>query len=409
MLSGKDKLADVKPVLKKLFENAEKNSRKTCPQNYRHDETVKKFASSLFCLVGKAAYEMLQANLGCALPTVSTLHRQIASKSKIKEGEFRFNELAEHLDNWKAPKAVHIHLDDTRILNRVEYDPTTDRFVGFCLSIREGIPCGEEFVMQKFDELETTFKSRKVASYAHCIVAQPVSTDAPSFILCVLGTDSTYTHVEIEKRWQIIEEGLKRHNIVVLTNGADGAGPFLKAMVSRSKLFGVQKGSNVPCEWTFYLMPALNTKCLSAQDTIHLLAKLRTRLLMPSNILSIGAEVACRGHLVEVLKQFPKGRHRLTQKSIDCKDKQNYSSIELLVSESVEKCLRESPCSLRTHGTVVYLQLMRDIKNSMFDKSLKPIKRLYLVWKAIFFLRIWRTWLAEQGLPEGDHFITSNA
>eukprot|EP00795_Rhopilema_esculentum_P015908 gene15908-7240_t len=146
-------------------------------------------------------------------------------------------------------------------------------------------------------------------------------------------------------------------------NGADGAGPFLKVMVSRSKLFGVQEGSNVPCEWTFYLMPALSTKCLYAQDTIHLLAKLKTRLLLPSNILSIGAEVACRGHLVEVLKQFPKERRGLTQKSIDCKDKQNYLSIELLVSESVEKCLKESRCSLRTQGTVVYLQLMRDIKN----------------------------------------------
>ena len=409
LLNGKDKFADVKPVLKKLFENAEKNSGKKCPRNYRHDETVKKFASSLFCLVGKGAYEMLQANLGCALPTVPTLHRKIASRSKIKEGEFRFKELSEHLDNWKAPKAVHIHLDDTRILNRVEYDPTTDRFVGFCLPIRDGVPCGEEFVLQKFEELENVFKSRKVASYAHCIIAQPVSPDAPSFVLCVLGTDSTYTHVEIEKRWQIIEDGLKKQNIAVLTNGADGAGPFLKAMVSRSKLFGVQEGSNVPCEWTFYLMPALSTTCLYAQDTIHLLAKLRTRLLMPSNILSIGAEVACRGHLVEILKEFPKEKHGLTQKSIDFKDKQNYSSIELLVSESVEECLRESGGTMRTQGTMIYLQLMRDIKNSMFDKSLKPIKRLYLVWKAIFFLRMWRTWLTERGLPEGDHFITNNA
>ena len=175
LLSGKDKFADVKPVLKKLFENVEKNSRKTCHQNYRHDDTVKKFASSLFSLVGKAVNDMLQANLGCALPTVSTLHRKTASKSKIKEGEFRFNELADHLENWKAPKAVHIHLGDTRILNKVEYDPTTDRFVGFCLPIRDGIPCDEEFVLHTFDELETTFKSRKVASYAHCVVAQPVS------------------------------------------------------------------------------------------------------------------------------------------------------------------------------------------------------------------------------------------
>lgn len=107
-------------------------------------------------------------------------------------------------------------------------------------------------------------------------------------------------------------------------------------------------------------------------------------------------------------KAVSKKRHGLTQKSIDYKDQQNYSSIDLLVSESIEKCLRESRCSQRTQGTFVYLQMMRDIKNSMFHKSLKLIRRLYLVWKAIFFLRIWRAWLAEQNLPEGDHFITCN-
>ncbi len=53
------------------------------------------------------------------------------------------------------------------------------------------------------------------------MVAQPVSADAPSFVLCVLGTDSTYTHAEIEKRWQIIEDGLKKHNIVMVQTVLD--------------------------------------------------------------------------------------------------------------------------------------------------------------------------------------------
>ena len=157
------------------------------------------------------------------------------------------------------------------------------------------------------------------------------------------------------------------------------------------------------------MMPRLRDNMLQAQDTIHLLAKLRTRLITPSNLLSIGTEVACRGHLVEVLKRFSKEKHGLRQKAIDNKDKQNYSSIELLIKPSVAECLKELKIS-RSSGTVIYLSLMRDIRDCFFDQSICSLDRLYKIWKVIiFFLRIWRTWLCKNSLTEGDHFITNNA
>ena len=78
-LCGNNKSASVRPILRKIFENAERNSMKESSKGHRHDETVKKFATSLFCLVGRAAYEMLKVNIGCGLPAVATLHRNIAS------------------------------------------------------------------------------------------------------------------------------------------------------------------------------------------------------------------------------------------------------------------------------------------------------------------------------------------
>ncbi|CAB4013594.1 Hypothetical predicted protein, partial [Paramuricea clavata] len=84
-LCGNKKSASVRPILRKIFENAERNSMKESSKGHRHDETIKK---------------------------------TIACKKKIKEGEFRFDELANHLKEWKAPKYVHIHLDDTRIINK---------------------------------------------------------------------------------------------------------------------------------------------------------------------------------------------------------------------------------------------------------------------------------------------------
>lgn len=197
--------------------------------------------------------------------------------------------------------------------------------------------------------------------------------------------------------------------MTVYTNGADGAGPFLKAMMMESNLFKTATGSNVPGSWSFYMMPSLKSKAFGAQDIIHLLAKLRTRLIIPSNIISIGSEVACRGHLTEVLKKFHEARHGLTHRSIDDKDKQNYTGIGLLVKPCVEECLKGLSSTLKTSGTVVYLKLMRDVRDSFFDKSLSPLRRIYLIWKSIYFLRIWRSWLAENNLAESDHFITNNA
>ncbi len=97
---GADKTSSVKPILRKMLENAEQNGSKKSAKGFRHDDVIRKFASSLYCLNGKAGYEMLQKNLVSALPSVVTINRNIGSQKKIKEGEFRFNELADHLREW---------------------------------------------------------------------------------------------------------------------------------------------------------------------------------------------------------------------------------------------------------------------------------------------------------------------
>ena len=179
-------------------------------------------------------------------------------------------------------------------------------------------------------------------------------------------------------------------------------------MLSKNGLFTKTFG-NVPPTWTFYIMPSLHESGLSAQDIVHLLAKMRNRLLTPSNLLTMGSKVACRAHSFHVLITFNKLKHGLTQQAINNKDKQNYSSIALLVEQKVEACLQESMLVMKTKGIIVYSSLMRNIRDCFFNKSLSPVERLYLIWKTIFFLRIWRTWLNVNNYNENDHFVTPNA
>jgi hypothetical protein len=44
-----------------------------------------------------------------------------------------------------------------RLINRVEYDVATGRFVGFVLPVSEGLPSGDAFVLESFDEIREKY------------------------------------------------------------------------------------------------------------------------------------------------------------------------------------------------------------------------------------------------------------
>lgn len=75
--------------LNKLLEAANRNSNRE-PGGYRYDSEIKAFASFLRMLVGPLAYQTLQKNLECALPSFPSVNRYIqSSKSWIIEGILR--------------------------------------------------------------------------------------------------------------------------------------------------------------------------------------------------------------------------------------------------------------------------------------------------------------------------------
>ena len=101
--------------------------------------------------------------------------------------------------------------------------------------------------------------------------------------------------------------------------------------------------------------------------------------------------------------------HQLTERIVSNKDKQNYAGIGVLLSEGILKCLESCKSKIQNNGMIVYLGLMRDIRDSFLNKSLKPSERLVRIWRVVFFFRLWRRWLKDNGRSEADHFITTNA
>ena len=117
---------------------------------------------------------------------------------------------------------------------------------------------------------------------------------------------------------------------------------------------------------------------MSSQDVVHLLAKLRTRILTPSNVIVMGMEIACCGQLQQLLKCFEKTKHGLTEQILENKDKQNYKSIEILLNDDVTTSLEEIDNTMRTKGTVTYLWMMRNIRDTFLDRGISPLRQYSL-------------------------------
>eukprot|EP00731_Ephydatia_muelleri_P032371 Em0023g878a len=121
-----------------------------------------------------------------ALPSLRTVQRIVHHEYEVmNEGEFRFDQLANHINSYKCARVIVIGEDATRLVARVDYDPETNRLVGFVLP-------------------EDSFKSSKISKYALVYIAQPLSPGVPAFPLACIGTDNKFTADILLKRWSHI-------------------------------------------------------------------------------------------------------------------------------------------------------------------------------------------------------------
>ena len=143
----------VTTILKQLMINAEKNVGKTNSQK-RHSLVLKKFSTLLLINAGSMAYEFIHKNMPEALPSLRTVQSIIYKEYEhIREGQFRFDELLQHLKKHKAPYVVTIAEDATRIVKNVEYDALSNTCVGFVLpNGKYGIPILNSFIVTSFDD-----------------------------------------------------------------------------------------------------------------------------------------------------------------------------------------------------------------------------------------------------------------
>lgn len=90
------------------------------------------YANYLRMITGPLAYETIQRNLECALPSLVSVNRYIkTSGCHISENILRTEELRLYLTERSLPLIVVLSEDATRINGRVQYDKTSNQNMGF--------------------------------------------------------------------------------------------------------------------------------------------------------------------------------------------------------------------------------------------------------------------------------------
>lgn len=131
---------------------------------FRYNETIKEFASYMFMLAGRIAYETLCKNI--PLPSLSSISRYLQEKGPtIIEGNLRSTELLEYLEKRKLPLQVWLSEDATRVTGRIQYDSKTNQLVGFVLPLDgNGMPIQMSFMARSAKEIEDHFMKESTAN-----------------------------------------------------------------------------------------------------------------------------------------------------------------------------------------------------------------------------------------------------
>ena len=409
------------PILKRLVLNAEKNLDRL-PKQRRHDVLMKNFATSLFIFAGPLSYEFLHQNMPEALPSLRTVHRIVSDEHKtMEEGIFYFDELVHHLNSYESPLVVSIGEDATRLVRRIDYDPETNRLVGFVLLCNEqGLPICDSFLAISFERMEQIFQNNKPAPYAFVYMAQPLQNNVPAFCLACVGSDNKFSAELVLNRWQCIVSECSKRNIAVASFGADGDSREMKAMQISTGLLSSKaspllsispthllKKNSIPKEWHSWFAVSIPTSVAYVQDIVHVAVKLKSRLIRPSILLPMGNYVAGIHHIRVMYNSFGKDEHGLKEGDFNHRDKQNYDAVLHLTSKSIFTILSQIPDA---KATGVYLEIIWCVIDSYLDKELNALDRIELAWYAVFFVRYWRHWLLlKKEYKLSNNFITSNA
>lgn len=140
--------------------------------------------------------------------TESNIHDD---KQVVIEGELRCQALKEHLKRSNAPMTVFLSEDASGLVQKVVYDRKNNQLTGIVLPLKaNGMPTSFSFSPSTAEEL-SEFMKLSQSNLVYIVVAQPLASNSPSFILQIFGTNNVFKKEDVLKRWVQTEKELARY------------------------------------------------------------------------------------------------------------------------------------------------------------------------------------------------------
>ncbi|KAK3928336.1 Calcium-binding protein 4 [Frankliniella fusca] len=387
-----------------LLESAKINAGKKARGRRYNNHTLREFCTLVFVLGGPQLYEILSKNL--LLPSVTVCRNNLVSNETIQEGVFRFHELKRYmLSQGYTTNKVLISEDGTVVNGRIEYDIKTNQLVGFVLPLRNGVPVAISFPAVSAHAMRSYFENHVACKTVYVIMAQPLVHKSSPFCLALFGTDNKFLHTDVLARWKWMDQAAAEAGIEIVCRYSDGDGKLLRAMII-SLFSNTERCKKWP--W-FHASLDVSDHNIVMQDTIHLLVKLKSKLLKPSEIIPLGKHhLASRGDIAALIDNVSRDHHDLVPSVLNQRDKMNFRMAQKLCAEIVCESLTENITG--AEATVIYLNMMREFCSAFLEVSLDAVERIFRAFKWIFFLRLWRQWIDKtDGYSVSHNFITSNS
>lgn len=116
------------------------------------------------------------------------------------------------MERFKLPKCVWLCEDGSGIVQKVEYDPSSNQLIGLVLPLNEntGIPMSFSFMAKSAADIKKYIQKHPTAKLVYIVLAQPLKEKVPPFILQIYGTDNSFTANNVQHRWEHTIQELKK-------------------------------------------------------------------------------------------------------------------------------------------------------------------------------------------------------
>ncbi|KAJ8685646.1 hypothetical protein QAD02_021439 [Eretmocerus hayati] len=308
---------------------------------HRYSEGLQKFGTYAYLTGGRHLYEYIASNL--PLPSVAAVIRYTRQTYTRIEVEIDVEGMKAYFELWGLSKIICLSEDAMKITPKYQYDSRNHELAGPVLPTgKNGMPIPHSFSIKNEEDMVNHVKNGELANNLYCYMAQPLTPNAPPYCVTLYGTNLKFTAEDCIKRWLYIAKVLEENGFEVVGYASDGDPRLLSAMKIKSKLGTTMNGEQYKFPW-FHADYKPDKKYF--QDTVHVVNKLKTRLLKLAIAMIIGNFIVSLVHLEEMIDCLNRDKHCLAMSDLDGKDKMNFDATLRMCHPKVIDRVKESPGS----------------------------------------------------------------